>query len=322
MTLRLSYPCLEEGISLCERISEYELLSENSPPQAIVAAVFVWLVLLVSDVDVKSLRDESLVRHAESAENISPDKSAKLNYEKVLEQTLWPPLFLESIAEECYTTVAAIKNIILRLFASMKVLLLLPASGAERDDPKPSGFQELNQNITSRNPPAKIHQRFAHAFERFQEAIAIQSAGIVTSPTVNSPGTGKKRKRPLSTGQSIHSAGAFSSGSGGSELALSLDRLLSGEGENHFIRSPIWKDTMQLNVASPPSVPTSRVSSFRKLSADSNTLLNRPHILFGTKIDSAPAANKYVSRQEEIQQLSQGLFMSQRKRFKAMTHFR
>jgi hypothetical protein len=321
MTLRLPYLCLEEGISLCERISEYELLPENCSPQSIVAAVLVWLLLLVSDVNLKSLSEENSLVRVGSAENVSPEKPEHPSTEELLSQTLWPPLLVESIAEDCYTTVAAVKNVILRLFASMKVLLLLPASGAEGSaESKTSVVGERSQKTKSMNPPAEIHQRFALAFERFQEALAVQSAAIAASPNATSPGTGKKRKRSLSSGQSAHAAGVYSSSSGGSELALTLDRLLGGEGEDHFIRSPIWKDSMQLNQASaPPSLPTSRVNSSGKLTTESIVEIQTPHASSETPPDAAPVSDS-LNRQQEIQQLSQGLFMSQRKRFKTMIY--
>eukprot|EP01039_Chlorochromonas_danica_P017476 gene17476-20853_t len=39
LVLSLPYLCLEEGINLCERIAEYELLTENIAPKAVVGAV-------------------------------------------------------------------------------------------------------------------------------------------------------------------------------------------------------------------------------------------------------------------------------------------
>lgn len=288
VVLSLPYLCLEEGISLCERIAEYELLPENIAPQAVVGAVLVWLFLLIADVDVKPLLGSRTSSNTPPAEaNNSPEDECTQSHNDdvvvddgrpvlaikpepgvatesaamVIADTRngprlsWPPITLDIIAEECFTTVTVLKNVILRLFASMKVLVLLPASGAESTAlPSTSDNSKLETTTTTssavrHSPPVEIHQRFAQAFGRFQDALAVAAATAATS--VSSPTstttTGKKRKRSLSIGGGMPTSAPSSSTTtamgtmNGAELALTLDRLLTGDAERPYIRSPLWR---------------------------------------------------------------------------------
>lgn len=360
MELQLPYLCLEEGMSLCERIAEYELLPENIPPQAVAAAVFVWLLLLLPDVTVKKLflptasnnqrnSDDAIGNNLElnknwntgDINNLTPNEK-----EQLLSRMLWPPVTLANIAEECYTSVSVVKNVMLRLYASMKVLLLLPASGTDESQTLSKSTSDTSfhksSNGKNRNPPAQIHQRFAQAFENFQIALAVESAiqqvnspANVASPPVSSTGGTKKRKRSLSTGQSIGimQPSSASNGAGSQELALLLDKLLTGEGEEHFIRSPLWKELITIRPSSqsqPASTTVSRVSSTGKLPLqqdhppeNSSLLQNTPPcanipLCYANDGHNNLSDPKSDTKYKQIQQLSQGLFMSGRKRFKSM----
>eukprot|EP01033_Poteriospumella_lacustris_P007795 gene7795-5608_t len=296
LVLSLPYLCLEEGISLCERIAEYELLPENIAPQAVVGAVLVWLFLLIADIEVKSIASSTRppetstpVKVLEPTLDGNDDSTLSTNDDRPVltikadpgmattetattataatatatatsnvSHVSWPPITLDIIAEECFTTVTVLKNVMLRLFASMKVLVILPASGADSASQGPAGVTSGSNGSSSvhsttssvrHSPPVEVHQRFAQAFERLQDALAVAAATAVTS--VSSPtsttATGKKRKRSLSIGGGMpmsapsSSVGAALGSTNGGELALTLDRLLTGEAERPYIRSPLWQ---------------------------------------------------------------------------------
>lgn len=304
VVLTLPYLCLEEGISLCERIAEYELLPENIAPQAVVGAVLVWLCLLIADIEVKAITPSMMTppessstpvkgletinvngnddNGAHSADEERPVLTIKADPGIVTNEPAsteaaastatshvphisWPPITLDIIAEECFTTVTVVKNVMLRLFASMKVLVILPAAGADTVSLVPlAGVTSGSNGSTSsvqnnptiatsssvrHNPPVEVHKRFAQAFERLQDALAVAAATAATS--VSSPtsttATGKKRKRSLSIGGGMpmsapsSSAGAALGSTNGAELALTLDRLLTSDAERPYIRSPLWQ---------------------------------------------------------------------------------
>jgi hypothetical protein len=124
---QIPYPIIEEGIQICTKIQEYDIVSESEKPQVIVAAVMIWLFwlypqLLSSTAVVVGSLSSSSTTTTSAVTTISSSSDTG--------STMTPPppppplLLLSDIAQCCYiTTTGSIRSMIQRLYASLPLIL-------------------------------------------------------------------------------------------------------------------------------------------------------------------------------------------------------
>lgn len=236
--ISLSYATLEEGVSLCERIASFEVLPEHTPPQTIVAAVLVWLLVLLPEVadrpaDHRSSSSLAATSATTCTTVTSPahssptsdgnDKSSAVNVSAPPLENVGAFWSLPTIASHCYTSVKAVKDLVGRLHSALPILFLC------NDNP---GHNEAAGDNSTRARLAKAYEQFnvslaAQSLQLSQPSHSLLKENVTQDDTDNTSHINSTNKRKRGNNHS-----------GGSSSSFQVDCII--DPVTHSLHSPLW----------------------------------------------------------------------------------